>query len=194
MAVRWRRPGRGPLLTLGVTGLALGLVAAFGGFGTSPGRIGPELPPGQQITLTNWEITVHSAEVGEQIPGLAGDRDVLRIQLTVTRTAEETGFWPSRLVSIRTDTDVPVEPEGTVSAPDRRSADFDPDIAREVDLRFWYPAYDASYPGEPPAPGQVLVLVRDERPGTGFLDGDSYEVGNLVGHVRLDCPDRRVRP
>lgn len=188
-----RRAAPGWLLVLGVTGLALGLVAAFGGFAPSPGRIGPELPAGRTISLANWDIIVHRAEVGERTPGLPSDKDVLRIQLTITRTAKDSQFVPIRLLTIRTGTDVPVDPDGYVSAPDRRATDFDPDIPREVDLVFWYPAYEASYPGEPPKPDQVVVLVRDERPGTGFLDGDSFEVGDLVGHVRLDCPDRRVR-
>lgn len=173
-------------------GLVVAVLAALGGLRLSVASAGPTLEIDQTIRLTNWAVAIHAAELGERTPGLPGDQDVLRVWATLTRTAEESRFLPPKLIGVQVDTAVPPAENGFSHSPDRRATMFDPEITREIELLFDYPDPDATLSGVPPAPAEVRVLVHDERPGTGFLNRDSVEIGDLVGHVRLPCPDHRL--
>lgn len=177
-----RERARPWLIAFVAVAVAVALVTATGGFRAAAADLGPELPPDQVVELRRWNVEFTSAEYTDQpVSGEGSAVDpVVRLGLVLTWKGDESESTPGAGV-------IDVVIDGTVQEipytqpVDGRAGLFDPDIPRAVLWEFKAPA----------APKQVTLVLRDEGKADSFIYNDSWAAERLVGHLDVECPDRR---
>lgn len=181
-AARWRDRARPWLVAVLTIALAVVITAVAGGFRTAPADLGPELPADRTVELRRWNVEIGSAEYTDQPAtgdGFAVD-PVVRLGLVLTWKGDQSEYEPGAGV-IDVVIDGAVQEIPYTQPVEGRAGAFDPDIPRAV---LW--EFKADEP-----PSEVQVVLRDEGRTDSFIYNDAWAAERLVGHLTLDCPDRR---
>lgn len=179
-AVSWRHRARPWLVAVLTIALAVVLTAVVGGFRTAPPDLGPELPVDQAVELRRWDVEFRTCEYTDR----AADADyqidpVVRMELVLTWKGDETELDPGGVIDVQVDG---VGQEVPYTQPvDGRAGEYDPDIPRAVQWEF-----KADAP-----PSRVALVLRDEVQADSFVYNEAWAAERLVGHLGVDCPDRR---
>lgn len=170
------------LITFAALAVVVAVVAATGGFRAAAADLGPELPAGSVVELRRWNVEVTAAEYTDQPvrgEGFAVD-PVVRVGLVLTWKGDESESEPGAGV-VDVVIDGVVQEIPYTQPVDGRAGLFDPDIPRAV---LW--EFEAASP-----PERVTLVLRDEVKADSFIYNDSWAAERLVGHLDVDCPDRR---
>lgn len=177
------------LVTLGVAGLLLGVLAAVGGFGRAHTDGEQALPVGAPIDIGRWSVTVERAQlVNTNMSGAPLEQSRVVIWLTLTNTGLTSGYGPSEDAIAflgptgYLDEDAPLF---YVNDPAEPSL-IGPGLTRERFVEF--PITDADWADGDP----VKVLLGREQPSDGgFSNVEGWTVSRIVGVVRVPVEDRR---
>ena len=184
----------GRWLPVVVAALLLAVVAATGGFRAAPPVGVRSFAPDERVELRRWVLAVRQVELVDTTYYGSPAPPTLRVRLSATWTGEESTFGPGPgLVGV-------VVPDGPAPSADPSTAEvdgytngFDPDVERPLVLEATWPDGATETEQRRPSPGNVLVVLADERPSENFLFGDEWSTTRPIGHVRVPVQDRRTR-
>ncbi len=174
-------PVRDTAIVVVAVGLVLLLVWALGGFGAAL-QFGRRTAAGTPIELQRWRIVVVDAAYTDQARAGYDVEPRIRVTLQATNLTDETLVSPDPgVIGVRVGDRVLSDEQ--LATADTRSYNYDPDVAAPLVL---------DLPWSEGAPGQVSVLVRDERRTENFVYDEAWTVGDVAASVTVDCPDQRV--
>ncbi len=176
------------LILTGVVVVLVALTWLVGGFqpATATGR---SVAVGEQIELQRWQLTVQAASYTDQARAGYDVEPRIRIVMQVTNLDRSSQLAPtSKMITVRAGSRVLTEEQ--IATSNERSYNFDPDVPAALVYDFRWPPENAADPPVPP--GEITVIIRDEREAQNFVYDHYLVAGDAVATVRLACPDVRV--
>ncbi len=176
------------LITAAVVAALVAAIGVAGGWAEAGPIRGRPVPPGTEVVLERWRVTVVAAELRDregEFDYETPDTMVVRLRLE-NRTEATMPFPATGVITVDTGIVEPVEYD-SFRSPGGGTLSLDPRTAQDVDLTLTWPE-DVDVV----APAVVVVSLSDEREDENLSGSPYWRLTGRLAEVTLPLTDRRV--